>query len=393
MAPSSPRPRILFVARELVPSPRDGGGLRRKHLVAALRELGPTAAFGFVAGPPPVDGLEAWAIPSDPDAARTLDGAAAVAAAKAGRFPLGVANSPSTVDELRAFAAGFAPDVVVVSAVELLDHLGMLRELSPRLVLDLDYAQAAGLGAMAAADPHRARSLLWRHVLTRVADDERAALRLVDQVWISNEPERERVRAAAADDALDVAVVPNVVDVDAYPHARRDDPGALVFPARFDYWPNEEAARTLVHEVVPRLPDATLTLVGMSPPAWLREVDDPRVHVTGFVPDVRPHLAAAAVMPVPVTAGPGTRLKVLEACATGLPVVSTSIGVAGLALVDGEHYVRAETADDFVDAIARLRDDRALAERLCTNARVWVDEHGSLPALREAVAHALAAVG
>ena len=63
---------------------------------------------------------------------------------------------------------------------------------------------------------------------------------------------------------------------------------------------------------VAALPDVSLAFVGMSPPAWLQEVGDERVRVTGPVPDVRPYLAAASVMPVPVRAGPGTRLKVLE---------------------------------------------------------------------------------
>jgi glycosyltransferase involved in cell wall biosynthesis len=389
--PASTHRRILFVARELTPTPRDGNGLRRRHIVDALRGVGPTAAFGFVAGPPPCEGLDAWATPTDPDAARTFEGTAAVAAAKEGRSPLGVVESPSTVAELLAFAEGFTPDVVVVSGVEMLRFVETLRPHATTLVLDLDYAQAAGLGDMAAADPHRARSLLWRHVLPSVAIEEQAALGFVDQVWVSNDDEPARVRAAADDNALAVAVVPNSVDVASYPQAARADRGALVYPARFDYWPNEEAARFLVRDVMPHLPDATLTLVGMSPPAWLQDLDDARVHVTGPVADMRPHLAAAAAMPVPLFAGAGTRVKVLEAFATGLPVVSTAAGVAGLALTDGVQYVRAETPDEFVAALRRLQDDAA-AEELRANARSWVDAHASLPPLRQAVTRALASL-
>jgi glycosyltransferase involved in cell wall biosynthesis len=389
--PSPAPPRILVVGRELTPSPRDGGTLRRRHLLEVLCRVGPTAAFGFVPGPPPCDGLAAWGTPTDPDAARTPEGAAAVAAAQEGRFPLGVVSSPSTVAELCAFARDFAPDVVVVSSVELLDYVAVLRPLAPRLVLDLDYAQAIGLGEMAAADSHRARSLLWRRMLPSVADQERAVLALVDQVWVSNDDETARVRAAASDDALDVAVVPNVVEVASYPQASPVDAGALVFPARFDYWPNEEAARTLVHDVVPHLPGATLTLVGMYPPPWLQDIDDARVQVTGRVPDVRPYLAAAACMPLPITAGKGTRMKVLEAFATGLPLVSTAAGVAGFALTDGEHYLRAETADEFIASIEVLRADAALVNQLQKNARAWVDAHGSIAALDEAISRALAA--
>jgi len=174
--------------------------------------------------------------------------------------------------------------------------------------------------------------------------------------------------------------------------AERRDPGALVYPARFDFWRNEEAARLLLDDVLPHVPDATLTLVGMSPPEWLRERASEQVHVTGPVPDIRPYLAAAAVMPVPLMAGAGTRLKVLEAFAVGLPVVSTAKGVEGLALQPGEHYVQAETAPEFVAALEQLRAEPARADRLVTDARAWVQEHGSVAALDRAVARALADV-
>jgi hypothetical protein len=386
MASSVP-PRILVVARELPASPRDGGGLRRRHLVDALGQVGPTAAFSLAGGPSPSPSLVAWRTASDPGAAHTPEGPGVVEALRAGRSPLAVVESPSAIAELVAFVDEVRPDVVVVSGVELFAYVEVLRPLAPTLVFDLDYAQAVGLGEMAAADPHRARGLLWRHVLHTVADDERAVLQTVDQVWVSNEPERARVEAAER-----VAVVPNVVDVDSYPRAERRDPSALVYPARFDFWPNEEAARLLLDDVLPHVPDAMLTLVGMSPPEWLRERGSEQVHVTGPVPDIRPYLAAAAVMPVPLRAGAGTRLKVLEAFAVGLPVVSTAKGVEGLALQPGAHYVQAETAPEFVAALEQLRAEPARADRLVADARAWVQEHGSVAALHRAVARALADV-
>ena len=388
---SSPGPRILVVARELTPTPRDGGGLRRRHLVEALCTVGPTAAFGFVAGPAPCAGVEAWRTASDPDAARTPEGADVAAALRAGRSPLAVVESPATAGELADFAREFEPDVVVISGGELFDYVDVVRPLVLTLAFDLDYAQAVGLGAMAAADPNRRRALVWRHLLNRVADDERAALRRVDQVWLSSDDERERLRATLDDESVTLVVAPNVVDVGSYARAPRDDPGAFVYPARFDYWPNEEAARVLVHHVLPELPGASLTLVGMAPPPWLRELDDERVHVTGAVPDIRPYLTGASVMPIPLTAGSGTRLKVLEAFATGLPVVSTAKGVEGLALVDGVHYVGAESPGEFVAALERLRVDEAFVEATLTASTEWVHAHGSITTLAEVLRTALAA--
>jgi len=112
--------------------------------------------------------------------------------------------------------------------------------------------------------------------------------------------------------------------------------------------------------------------------------------VTGPVADVRPHLADAWAMPVPLTAGAGTRVKILEAFAARVPVVSTAKGVEGLDAEPGRHYLRAETGDEFVAALTRLRDDPTLGERIAGDAAALVDARYSRVAVRDAVATALA---
>ena len=76
-----------------------------------------------------------------------------------------------------------------------------------------------------------------------------------------------------------------------------------------------------------------------------------RVVVTGSVADVRPYLAEAGAVPMPLFDGSGTRLKALEAFATGVPVVSTAKGLEGLSVTAGQHYLRAEDPGEFVDAL------------------------------------------
>lgn len=389
------RLRTLLVLRHLPFPPRDGGDLRCLHLIDALAALGPTSVFGLDGAGPDGDSASGadpvtWTVASDPDAGRTPRGSEILDALREQRSPFSTVASPTTVIELLRAVDDFAPDVVVVSGLELFDYLEPLRPRSPRLVLDLDYPQAAALGEMARADPVRQRGLLWRHVASHVAREESDAVTLADQVWVSNPGASEQLQAGDASAVpASIAIVPNVVDVGSYDRAARADPGALVFTARFDFWPNEEAARVLVQEILPHLPDASLALVGIAPPQWLRELADPRVTVTGQVPDVRAFLTAASVMPVPLNAGAGTRLKVLEAFATGLPVVSTAKGVEGLGLVDGEHYLCAEQPAEFVAAIERLTADESLAAHLIDGATALVELRYSLTALRDAVAAAL----
>jgi glycosyltransferase involved in cell wall biosynthesis len=98
------------------------------------------------------------------------------------------------------------------------------------------------------------------------------------------------------------------------------------------------------------------------------------VVATGFVADVRPYFRRASIFLCPIRVGGGTRLKVLDALAMAKPVISTAIGVEGLELTEGEHYLRAETAAEFVAQIERLEREPALAAALGTAGRARVVE-------------------
>jgi glycosyltransferase involved in cell wall biosynthesis len=94
---------------------------------------------------------------------------------------------------------------------------------------------------------------------------------------------------------------------------------------------------------------------------------------TGFVDDVRPYIRESAVFVIPLRVGGGTRLKAFEAMALGCPVVSTTIGVEGLSLEAGTHFLRADTPADFADAVVRLLADRPLRHQVSQAARKLVE--------------------
>jgi polysaccharide biosynthesis protein PslH len=384
-------PRVLVLSRQLAYPPRTGGALREMHIVRALAAIGPTYVFGLagaVPAPPDV-GLAGWDASRDPAASSMPQGDELMAAIRAGDSPFHVRVSETAANELDALIDAFAPDVVVVRGNELSGYIPQLRPRAARLILDSDYAYAEAVRGMGTQDPNRARGIMWRHASGLIARQEAEAVGLVDQIWVAHTESQDSLRASYADVAP-IAVVPNVVDVDSYPQSTRADPLHVLYTGRFDFWPNEEAAATLVRDLLPVLEHASLSIVGIAPTPWMREVDDPRVTVTGAVDDIRPYLQQAGVLAVPLRAGSGTRLKVLEAFAASVPVVSTAKGVEGLQLVDDVHYLNAETVEEFAVAIEALAREPARAAAIASSARSLVAERFSLPALERVVRRALA---
>jgi len=137
--------------------------------------------------------------------------------------------------------------------------------------------------------------------------------------------------------------------------------------------------RYFCREVLPRLQRAQpvrFRIVGAYPPEVVRRLGDlPGVEVTGQVDEIGPCYRTAAVFVAPVLQGSGTRLKILEAMASGCPVVSTTIGAEGLGAVHEREILLADTPDDMAAAIARLMREPELAMRLAQAARAFVVAH------------------
>jgi len=202
-----------------------------------------------------------------------------------------------------------------------------------------------------------------------------------------------RVIAVSAQDAAamrdgygasNVEWVPTGVDVEAFSRPRerelRDTARwtDLVFLGSMDWMPNQDGARWFIEEVFPRIrarkADCTVALVGRRPDAGTRDLAArvAGVTVTGTVDDVRPYLWDATISIVPLRVGGGTRLKIYEAMAAGVPVISTAIGAEGLDVNPGENISIADTPGDFADACVALLEDSDRRESLAAKARELV---------------------
>jgi len=148
------------------------------------------------------------------------------------------------------------------------------------------------------------------------------------------------------------------------------------------FWPpNVEGVLWFAREVFPRVlaevPEARFVIVGKDPP---QEVQDlmlqvRNVQVTGYVPDPEPYLAETAVFIVPLRAGGGMRVKIVDAWSWGLPIVSTRIGAEGIEVEEGENILIGDTPAALADAVVRILREPALGERLRAQGRTWVEAH------------------
>ena len=183
---------------------------------------------------------------------------------------------------------------------------------------------------------------------------------------------RERkLLSKAVPDYKAVEVIPNCINLADYDDVRESPhPDSLIFTGSFRYFPNYDAMSWFLHEIYPRIqaqvPGIHLTITGDHANRPLPDADN--ITLTGFVNDVRPLIASAWGSLVPIRAGGGTRLKILEAMALGTPVVATSKGAEGLDLEHGEHLLIADTPAAFAEMIIRLLSEPGLRERLADKA-------------------------
>jgi glycosyltransferase involved in cell wall biosynthesis len=248
--------------------------------------------------------------------------------------------------------------------------LPLVRRLQPeaRIVIDEHNVEARLLIRLAATLGQPWRELmLWQ--ARRVLRLEQTLIPQADLVLACSEVDANELRHMGA---RQVQVVPNGVCPDSVraPPAERSD---LVFVGAQDWWPNADASRLLAQSIwpllAPRVGGSQLLIVGRNPPPRVRALAGERVQVTGSVPRVGPYLARAWATAIPLRVGSGTRLKILEAAAAGVPIVATRLAAEGLPVRHGEHVLFAETPEEFASALSRLHTDRALARQLAERMR------------------------
>lgn len=272
---------------------------------------------------------------------------------------------------IREEVAREVPDLLYLDHLDSLVFRGWAA--SAPVVVDLHNVYSI-LARRAASEQSRtwSRRYLEREARLLARMEHRAA-RVADRLTVVSQEEAGYFRSLGA---RAVEVVPNGVDLDAYrglPTGRAGGSPTLLYVGAMSWGPNVAAAEflatTVLAEIRRRSPGVRLRIVGRDPAPRVRALGRlPGVEVTGPVPDVVPHLAEAHALVVPLEAGGGTRLKILEAFAAGLPVVSTPIGCEGLGATPGEHLLVADR-DRFASAVSALLSDPELGSMIARRAR------------------------
>ncbi len=375
--------RVLALALGL-PFPPIGGGLARTfHLLKALSARHEVELLGFSYGeaqeaaPFPVRVVPVpwqWSADYQRMSSADLDEARAAADRLTYDCPdpwFVSALDPAAMTAALHEALRARPDVILLEGTPLAQFAPALPRDVPRLLdlFDIHSVMARRALEQAAAPERRA---LAREAARTLAFERRAAQTSHTCLAVSPADARE---ARTLLGAPRVRVVPNGVDTARFaPSPELPEPGAILFTGRMSYAPNAEAVCHFVQDVLPLVrlvaPHARFHVVGAAPPPQVLALQSDAVVVHGRVDDVGPHQRRAEVVVVPVRSGGGTRLKVLEAAASGKGIVSTPLGIEGLSLQDGRDVLVAEAAPDFAAAVVSLLRDPGRRHHLGCGARL-----------------------
>ena len=383
--------RSSLVLSPEAPYPLSGGGALRTASI--LEYLGPRYALDVIVFREPGAPDPRRAFPKGlTRAVRVIDLPAhsKTLAARAVRNLARLASGrPPLNDRFQGFAREVSDcleqqryDIAFIEHFWCAPYLDQVAPCASRVILDLHNVESALYGSLADSEP-------WPKSMA-LGSFARAARRMegrwlprFSSVLVASKQDAARVRQIAPQAAA--LVYPNAIPAAPQPCVREEN--VVVFSGNLEYEPNVSAVRFFRSRVWGSLraqwPGVRWRLVGRNPQAVAKYAGgDPRIELAGPVADAVLELARACVVVVPLLAGSGTRLKILEAWAAGRAVVSTTLGAEGLPVKDGEHLLLRDTAESFAAAVSRLLRSpeerlrlgaagRALLEREFTWPRAW----------------------
>ena len=271
-------------------------------------------------------------------------------------------------------------DTVQIEGVHLSEYVPVIRRAAPRAVILADWhnVESELMDRYADTASSLPRRLFARRTARLIARSEDRLLRSCQFHTVVSELEREKLLARFP--GATVEVISNGVDLDAYRGlAPLPSTGSnFVFVGSMDYHANIDAVQWFAAEIWPsiaaRFPQAKFIVVGRTPPPAIRNLASPRIEITGTVEDVRSYYRDALALLVPLRVGGGTRLKILEAMAAGVPVISSRLGAEGIPASDGRHLLFAESPADWLQSVARLIEDSTLRTNLATQGLALVED-------------------
>ena len=276
-------------------------------------------------------------------------------------------------------------DSVQIEGVHFAPYIDLIREAASRPALIADWHNIESEVMWRYAEKaSMARKIVARRTAALIERTERQLLQAADICTVVSRRECDEVRNTFG--GRNVAVIPNGVDAAAHSEAEIRaaalrfpvpvEAPYLLFVGSMDYHANIDGVDWFVTSVWPalskRVSGLKLVIAGRDPAPRIQALQSPEVIVTGTVQDVRPYYLRASAVIVPLRVASGTRLKILEAMAAGVPVVSTRMGAEGIEATSGKDILLADTERDLAESVETLLKNRPLAESIAAAARELV---------------------
>lgn len=273
---------------------------------------------------------------------------------------------------LTTFCREKRPDLLFVFKMQAIPAVATILHLFPRRYLDLDElpsAREAQIQQLKPGPGHADEEACQAKTLVQFKTLEKYFIPKFDCVFVSSKVEAARVRERVG--AKNVMVLPNISKpLPFLPYHPQENPREILSVGTMSMFPNEDAAAYFCREIFPLVrrekgASVSFRICGFGCPESIRALDGrDGVQVSGYVPDLAPLYAQASLVVVPLRAGSGTRLKILEAFRYGRPVVSTSLGSEGLDVTSGRDILLADSPEEFARACLAILDEPQLAQKL-----------------------------
>jgi glycosyltransferase involved in cell wall biosynthesis len=304
-----------------------------------------------------------------------------------GPTPISLLNyfSPQLEAELAAALRTERFDAVQLEGVHLMKYLPVIRQASgsPSILIDWHNIESELMWRFSETTRNLPKKLVAKRTASLLERAEHQLLDNCDTHTVVSERERRKILALRP--KANIHVIPNGVDSAFYApttarrQATQDDAPKLLFVGSMDYHANIDAVTWFVREVWPAIarkhPNIRFVIVGRDPAPSVRVLASARIEVTGTIDDVRPYYESATAIIVPLRSGSGTRLKILEAMAAGVPIVSTRLGAEGIDVQHDVHLLLADNPDDILAAVTTLISSSDIRRRLVEHAQALVTKH------------------
>jgi sugar transferase (PEP-CTERM/EpsH1 system associated) len=296
-----------------------------------------------------------------------------------GRTPLPLLNYTS--EEMKQALAQTLIEndfnIIQIESIHLMNYLPVIRAARnrPLVICDWHNVESDLMRQYAEREPNVARRTYARRTARLMIEAEKRALKEFDAHLTVSDQDRGRLSSVNA--GARIFVIENGVDAFHYTNQHSDKADRIVFVGSMDYHANIDGATNFARNVWPMIQqkhsNLRFTIVGRNPPSEVTELSSiAGIEVTGSVADVRTYYREALAAVVPLNVGGGSRLKILEAMAAGVPVVSTRLGAEGLDVSDGENILLAESSAQLANGILRVIEAADLCARLVTGGHALV---------------------